>query len=265
VANFPQILEDRVCRSPVPLRFIELLLCWHDFDELAQSTVEKAPAQLQVSDQALGFVLCGHPDAADSGVDTVGQREVNDPELSAEGYGWFCSPIGELVQPRAAPAGQHDSERCSTGKSGFGGIQIHGGKDNRVENNLFVDCAAAVSFTPWGADRWREFVNKALDSKDIDRELYLRRYPELAHLTESPNTNLVRSNITLRCGELLRRSPKAVNSSDNTILAEGDFAFPANTKLLKRPGFSPIPVSEIGLHADKWRKTSGALRPRATP
>ena len=156
-------------------------------------------------------------------------------------------------------------ERCSTGKSGFGGIQIHGGKDNRVENNLFVDCAAAVSFTPWGADRWREFVNKALDSKDIDRELYLRRYPELAHLTESPNTNLVRSNITLRCGELLRRSPKAVNSSDNTILAEGDFAFPANTKLLKRPGFSPIPVSEIGLHADKWRKTSGALRPRATP
>ena len=30
--------------------------------------------------------------------------------------------------------------RASSGKAGFGGVQIHGGKDNIFDNNLFVDC-----------------------------------------------------------------------------------------------------------------------------
>lgn len=42
--------------------------------------------------------------------------------------------------------------RCAGGR--FGGVQIHGGKDNFVDNNLFIDCKAAVSFSPWGQTRW---------------------------------------------------------------------------------------------------------------
>mgnify|MGYP000293662063 CR=1 FL=1 len=38
----------------------------------------------------------------------------------------------------------------------FGGVQIHGGKDNVVDNNLFVDCKYALSFSPWGNARWLE-------------------------------------------------------------------------------------------------------------
>jgi hypothetical protein len=44
-------------------------------------------------------------------------------------------------------------ERCSAGKLGFGGVQIHGGKDNVVENNLFIECAAMVSCSPWDDKR----------------------------------------------------------------------------------------------------------------
>ena len=36
-------------------------------------------------------------------------------------------------------------EHCSAGKIGFGGVQIHGGKENVIENNVFSDCAAALS------------------------------------------------------------------------------------------------------------------------
>ncbi len=44
--------------------------------------------------------------------------------------------------------------RCAGGK--FGGVQIHGGKDNIVDNNLFIDCKYAISFSPWGQARWLE-------------------------------------------------------------------------------------------------------------
>ncbi len=75
-------------------------------------------------------------------------------------------------------------ERCSAGKLGFGGVQIHGGKDNRVENNLFVDCMAMISCSPWGEQRWQEFVKPALDNKEIERELYLKQYPSYIHCTQ---------------------------------------------------------------------------------
>ena len=39
-------------------------------------------------------------------------------------------------------------ERC--GAVQFGGVQIHGGKDNLVDGNLFMDCFAGISFSRWG-------------------------------------------------------------------------------------------------------------------
>ena len=47
-------------------------------------------------------------------------------------------------------------ERC--GAVLFGGVQIHGGKENLVDNNLFVDCFAGLSFSRWGDKRWREAI-----------------------------------------------------------------------------------------------------------
>jgi hypothetical protein len=144
-------------------------------------------------------------------------------------------------------------ERCSTGKSGFGGVQIHGGKDNIVENNLFVDCAAVISFTPWDLGRWQNHVKSALDAKTVDRELYLQRYPELAQLAEKPNVNYIRRNVALRCGELFRHGPKTAESINNTMLTEGDFTMQPGCALFNRPGFDAIPVDEIGLYKDAWR------------
>ena len=98
--------------------------------------------------------------------------------------------------------------RCSGGKHGFGGVQIHGGKENVLDNNVFVECAAAVSFSPWGDTRWRKVVGKALDSPDIDKSLYLARYPDLARLGEDHDRNTVSRSPRLSLRHLPAERPR---------------------------------------------------------
>ncbi len=139
-------------------------------------------------------------------------------------------------------------ERCSAGKLGFGGVQIHGGKDNVIENNLFIDCAAMISCTPWNDARWHESVKSALDSPQVDRELYVRRYPELGRLMEDANLNHIRHNLAWECGELFRRAPQNLDKQGNATLDK--LTWPAKRVSVSQPGFDPIPFERIGLYRD---------------
>jgi hypothetical protein len=47
-------------------------------------------------------------------------------------------------------------ERCGAVNSG--GIRIHGGKENLVEGNLFIDCLAGLSFSRLNEKRWLESI-----------------------------------------------------------------------------------------------------------
>ena len=145
-------------------------------------------------------------------------------------------------------------ERCSAG--GFGAVQIHGGTANRVENNLFIDCAAGVSFSPWNVQRWTDYVGKRLEEgKDvIDTELYTRRYPAFAGLLETPDANRIERNATLRCGKFLLRSPKKTEAVNNEATLEENFTMKSAPPVLTVPGLDPILVGEIGLYTDAWRK-----------
>jgi hypothetical protein len=145
-------------------------------------------------------------------------------------------------------------ERCSAGKLGFGGVQIHGGKDNVLEGNLFADCMAMVSCSPWDELRWREFVKSALEDRQIDRERYLRVYPELAHLLENVNCNHVRNNRTIHCQELYRRAPANLDAANNIRLTDTELSLKPGNPLFTQPGFERIPVEEMGVYADAWRK-----------
>jgi hypothetical protein len=153
--------------------------------------------------------------------------------------------------------------RCAAGRLGFGGVQIHGGKDNILDNNLFVDCATAVSFSPWGEGTWRERSAGALDSKAIDRGLYLSRYPDLARLSEDLNVNHLWRNLVVGCGEFLRRNGGGARLLGNRVSSEsaafpeaarGAFDFGSAGPLLESAGFRPIPFGEIGLYRDGFRR-----------
>jgi hypothetical protein len=153
--------------------------------------------------------------------------------------------------------------RCSAGRLGFGGVQIHGGKDNIVDNNLFVDCMAAISFSPWGETRWRDFTVQSLQSPEIDKSLYLSRYPELARLSDDYDVNLICRNLVYNCGEFLRREPGRNKLIDNCVTAEnpgfshaarGVFNLAEDAPGLSRTSYEPIPFDEIGLYRDAFRK-----------
>lgn len=144
-------------------------------------------------------------------------------------------------------------ERCSSGKVGFGGVQIHGGKGNIIDNNLFIACSAAASFTAWGEERWKSYVRAALESPEIDRDLYLSRYPEIGNFETNANQNHLWRNRTLITKQMFLRAPKNLESIDNTEL---DCCDPSD----EMPGFFRIPHEEIGLYRDAYRKNVGATR-----
>jgi hypothetical protein len=151
-------------------------------------------------------------------------------------------------------------DHCGTGGFGFGAVQIHGGKDNIMTHNLFVDCRSAISFSPWGDQRWREYTAHSLELKDINAALYLARYPELAHLAEDHDVNRVASNLVYHCGEFLRRDSHQDQVVDNIVL-QGDAGSAAVTPdifslIRKLPAnFPAIPFDKIGLYHDEFRRT----------
>src|SRR5581483_8945785 len=104
-----QVLVHRVRGALVPA-FLDLLLRRHDLDVLVETALEKAPAPLQVANEALRLVLRGDADASNARVEAIRQREIDDAKLAAEGNRGLRAPVRELVQAAAAAAGQHHRE-----------------------------------------------------------------------------------------------------------------------------------------------------------
>jgi len=141
-------------------------------------------------------------------------------------------------------------------------VQIHGGKENTVDGNLFLDCRAAISFSPWGEGRWREFTAKALEAPAIDRALYLARWPELSRLGEDHDRNRITRNLAVGCEKLFLRDAgrnvAAANLAETAVdpalaaAARGDFG--ALEEAMARRGMRPIPFDAIGLYRDGFRR-----------
>ena len=160
---------------------------------------------------------------------------------------------------------------ASSGRLGFGGVQIHGGKDNIIDNNIFVKCEAAVSLTTWREQRWRSLISGTLKSPQINAALYLTKYPQLARLTENQNYNIVSRNLIVQCRDMFRRNSSFLDAFDNMMTdadpgfknaAQGDFQLEESAPAALQLGFRPIPVDEIGLYVDKFRVK---LPPREMP
>jgi hypothetical protein len=166
--------------------------------------------------------------------------------------------------------------RSSGGK--FGGIQIHGGKDNWVDNNVFFDCRIGISFSRWGAGRWRTWLGPGqfgdkVRTMNITKPPYSERYPELARLHSAPDVNHVWRNIIFRCGQPFLNDGGIQDMIANLITREdpgfvdaagGDFRLKPDAGVVQSHGFHPIPFHEIGLYKDAWR-TRKPTASEATP
>ncbi|UCG50200.1 MAG: right-handed parallel beta-helix repeat-containing protein [Phycisphaerales bacterium] len=145
---------------------------------------------------------------------------------------------------------------------------IGGGRDNVVENNIFVECEPAVHIDARGLGWAKKYAVRGggwqmydkLAAVNFDKPPYSTRYPKLARILEGdpavPEGNVVRRNIRVggRWMDLQGVDAKLVTMEDN--LTEGDAYFvDAGGKNFQlrddspayKLGFERIPIDQIGL------------------
>jgi hypothetical protein len=150
-------------------------------------------------------------------------------------------------------------ERC--GAVHFGGVQIHGGKDNRIENNIFYECPFAVTFSPWGEKRWLEQLDSEVIRKkiysdvDINSEIYQQKYPELQQdIRLNADMNSITDNLMISCKQMfhnLKDNQMVRNNTEMEAHGKPIEAF-CTKKELAKYGLQPIPVEKIGPKNNKW-------------
>lgn len=189
---------------------------------------------------------------------------------------------------------------CVSGTEVFGNVfhKVHwamfigGGRDHRVENNLFVDCDPAVRADGRGLDKapvWRSMVNDYMRQQlaAVPDALYRERYPEMKSLDAHygapggpattgtnfqgvpPENNVILRNVSagkwLDVGWHARKEMFEVR--DNFVTndlryaagpAEG-FRLPKDSPVWKL-GFRPIPFREIGPRENADRRRLAHLR-----
>jgi len=150
-------------------------------------------------------------------------------------------------------------------------VFLGGGRDFRVENNIFVECDPAVELDGRGLSKapvWHDMVYKTmkqrLEEMNWKQPPYSTRYPELATLEPyyakddgvPPGNVLVARNICVG-SKLLNvtwgAKPEMVESRDNLTdadplfvdAANGNFRLKSDSPALKL-GFEPIPFDKIG-------------------
>ena len=135
-------------------------------------------------------------------------------------------------------------DNCSEGI--FGGVQIHAGRDNTIDNNVFTRCRHALSVTVWSKERWQ----RSWDANDPIRETvdtcgpaWLKRYGDLRWLRDYPITNRFTRNVVIGAQKLMR------GQAEWETVKDGTRVFPADAKvdLDHLEGFDPLPPeSELG-------------------
>ncbi len=90
------VLVDGVGGALIPLRLRDALAGRQDVEALVALGAQEVPAALQVADQRVRLVLRGDADAADAGIERVGQREIDDARLAAEIDRGLGAPVGQF-------------------------------------------------------------------------------------------------------------------------------------------------------------------------
>jgi hypothetical protein len=151
-------------------------------------------------------------------------------------------------------------------------VLIGGGRDNLVENNLFIDGDPAVEVDARGLGWFAVTVvpggwmRQRLDEMPWTTPLWTDRYPGLATLLddqpEAPRRNVIRRNVAVG-GVWKRIEPTAEVGTlleDNLVdvdprfvdATRGDYRLRADSPAWAI-GFRPIPLERIGIVADDWR------------
>jgi hypothetical protein len=147
----------------------------------------------------------------------------------------------------------------------FGAVNINGGRDNVIDNNIFVECEKGLTGDyDAKSEHWKMLGKKP---ELIMSELYLKRYPVLKRVQEQPALNCAWRNVFWKCGPLFTTYNRPAETKYDRMAnvtyagedpgfvnaADGDFRLKPEADVFRRIAFRPIPVEEIGLYEDAYR------------
>ena len=172
-------------------------------------------------------------------------------------------------------------ERCATKSGAF----FSGGPDNKVENNLFHNCAVAVNLhdRSWVYEKVNKAPNYILDAyleeMAVDQPPWSVRYPRLQTFPAKATDlsvflvgNEITRNISVRCDQFLSGSRKTHQMAriegnwedrDPRFRNEdaGDLRLQPDSLVLVTTEYDPIPFERIGLYNDELRATWPVAHP----
>ena len=154
---------------------------------------------------------------------------------------------------------------------------VGGGRDNVVDNNIFVDCFPSVHIDARGLGWAKKHIKKGggwgiykrLETVKHDKPPYSKHYPKLAGILDDqppvPKGNVVRNNISWqgRWMDLQGVKKELVVIEDNLVGTDPGFVDAENMNFALKDdsvvysrikGFKRVPFEKIGLYADKYRK-----------
>lgn len=154
-------------------------------------------------------------------------------------------------------------------------VMIGGGRDNTVQNNIFVDCPISVHVDARGIASWTASYWDGRDNTMYDRlnavngtkPPYSNRYPQLARILEDeprlPKGNSITRNISVggtwiqwidTFDHAMVEIKDNVTDTDPMFVdrEHGDFRLKPDSPALKL-GFRQIPFDRIGLYSDEYR------------
>ncbi|MBO7683379.1 MAG: right-handed parallel beta-helix repeat-containing protein [Kiritimatiellae bacterium] len=136
-------------------------------------------------------------------------------------------------------------DNCS--KANFGGVQIHGGRDNVVRNNVFTRCRYGITVSPWSQDHWRKFLSgergkTSRAEANVEGAAFKAKYPEFASALDAPMRNTFECNVYEGDEKsFTRRAPAPTVMRGNVCVEK------LPDDLSSVPGFEPLPPeSAIG-------------------
>lgn len=151
--------------------------------------------------------------------------------------------------------------QCGAGN--FGALQINSGRDNTIDNNLFIECKQGLT-GGWrsGNTVWQELrTGKPLTSV-IQTDLYLKRYPQIATMMNEPGINHLWRNVFYNSGPVTTRSVH-IDLFENhefdginpglKMLMSPDLGISQTTPAQQAMPFKPIPFRQIGLYESLHR------------
>jgi tetratricopeptide (TPR) repeat protein len=147
-----------------------------------------------------------------------------------------------------------------------GAVQMNGGRDNIIDNNLIVECGRGFTGGWNGGNAIWQTLSRNGDltpyggrAAFITNALYLSRYPAMATMLTPPGVNHAWRNV-------FRGSPAPTPSATFDVIANAAYGDPGFVDAAKgdwclKPdaapyadlGFRPIPFEEIGLYQDAYR------------